>query len=139
MHRDFNPVAMLAAIEKEQINAIAAVPVMLQSALAVPNIRDYNFSSLEFISYGASPMSPALLRQCLDVFDCKFAHGYGQTEVTTALTFLPLEGHSRALVDKPELLNSCGMDGFLQFMGMGQNSKQLCAGWAKTRNMQIIG
>ena len=108
IHRDFNPVAMLEAIENERINTIAAVPVMLQLALAVPNVRDYDLSSLEFVTYGASPMSPELLRQCLDVFDCKFAHGYGQTEATTALTFLPPEGHRRALVDKPELLSSCG-------------------------------
>ena len=53
-------------------------------------------------------MSPDLLKQCLEVFDCKFAHGYGQTEATTALTFLPPEGHQRALADKPELLKSCG-------------------------------
>ncbi|NKI19237.1 long-chain-fatty-acid--CoA ligase [Spongiibacter sp. KMU-166] len=108
IHRDFNPVAMLEAIGRERITLMSAVPVMLQFALAVPNVRDYDFSSLEFISYGASPMSPDLLKQCLEVFDCKFAHGYGQTEATTALTFLPPEGHQRALADKPELLKSCG-------------------------------
>ena len=60
------------------------------------------------MNYGASPISVDLLTRCLEVFDCEFYQGYGQTEATTALTFLTHDDHMRALESKPELLRSCG-------------------------------
>lgn len=108
IHRDFNPQAMVETISAEGISAMAAVPVMLQFALMVPDLDKYDFSSLKLISYGGSPLAPSLLKQCVDVFGCEFAQGYGQTEATTAITFLTPADHRRAMAEKPELLTSCG-------------------------------
>ncbi len=109
IHSDYDPVGMIETLSKENITSVAVVPVMLQFSLAcVPNIKDYDFSSLKWINYGASPISAELLKQCIDIFGCEFYQGYGQTEATTALTFLTADDHLRALKDKPELLRSCG-------------------------------
>lgn len=109
IHADYNPVGMIETLAKENIAGVTVVPVMLQfSLMMVPNIRDYDFSHLKRISYGASPISEDLLRQCLDIFKCQFVQAYGQTEATAALTCLTQDDHERALREKPDLLRSCG-------------------------------
>lgn len=129
IHRDFNPQAMVETIAAEGIVAMAAVPVMLQFALMVPDIGNYDFSSLQLISYGGSPLAPSLLKQCVDVFGCDFAQGYGQTEATTAITFLTPADHRRAMEEKPELLTSCGKPVIgTELKIIGDNGETLPAG-----------
>jgi acyl-CoA synthetase (AMP-forming)/AMP-acid ligase II len=109
LHRDYDPVGMIETLANDNITYVSVVPVMLQFSLAcVPDIEVYDFSNLRWINYGASPISVDLLKRCLEVFDCEFYQGYGQTESTTALTFLTNDDHVRALTGKPELLRSCG-------------------------------
>jgi len=109
IHSDYDPTGMIETLANDDIHTVALIPVMLQFSLAmVPNIKDYDFSSLHTISYGASPISETLLRECIDVFGCDFTQGYGQTEATMALTFLTADDHRRALAGKPDLLRSCG-------------------------------
>lgn len=106
---DYDPVGMIEALASEKINSVAVIPVMLQFAMMmVPNIREYDLSALHTISYGGSPMAASLLEECIDVFDCDFIQGYGQTEATMALTFLTAEDHRKALGGEPGLLRSCG-------------------------------
>ncbi|CAA0079014.1 Long-chain-fatty-acid--CoA ligase FadD13 [Zhongshania aliphaticivorans] len=109
IHRDYDPVGMIETLAKERISTVAVIPVMLQFSLAmVPNIKDYDFSALHSINYGASPISETLLQQGMEAFGCDFIQGYGQTESTMALTFLTAEDHKKALAGRPELLRSCG-------------------------------
>ena len=54
------------------------------------------------IRSGTAPISPDLLRRCIDIFKCKFCQIYGLTETTGPFTCLPFEHH----VD--EKLLSCG-------------------------------
>jgi acyl-CoA synthetase (AMP-forming)/AMP-acid ligase II len=109
IHRDYDPVGMVETLSKEHIATVAVIPVMLQFSLAmVPNIKDYDFSELHTINYGASPISESLLKECMDAFGCDFVQGYGQTEATMGLTFLTAEDHHKALAGRPELLRSCG-------------------------------
>lgn len=110
IHRDYDPVRMITDIPKHKITAMTAIPVMLQFSLACfDNIREFDFSSLRCISYGASPISESLLKECIDIFECDFAQGYGQTEASGCLTMLTPLDHKRALAEeKPELLRSCG-------------------------------
>lgn len=109
IHRDYDPVGMIETLANDRINVVAVIPVMLQfSMMMVPNIKDYDFSHLHTINYGASPIPESLLKECMDTFGCDFVQGYGQTEATMALAFLTAEDHRRALASEPELLRSCG-------------------------------
>ena len=109
IHRDYDPVGMIETLANERITTVAVIPVMLQFSLAmVPDMSGYDFSALKTINYGGSPISESLLRQCIEVFDCDFVQGYGQTEATMALTFLTAGDHRRALAGQPGLLRSCG-------------------------------
>jgi acyl-CoA synthetase (AMP-forming)/AMP-acid ligase II len=109
LHRQFEPLKIVDDIERCGVNTLFLVPAMIQAVLStVPDIRQRDFSSLKQMTYGASPISPSLLSEAIAVFDCHFYQLYGMTETTGAVIALLPEDHQRAMVDQPELLQSCG-------------------------------
>lgn len=106
---DFHPLEVVKALSEHRIFNAALVPAMIQACLVhVPNIATYDFSSLKYLCYGASPISEQTLRQALTVFKCSFVQIYGMTETTVAITGLLAEHHLTALAQKPQLLLSAG-------------------------------
>ena len=105
--RDVNPAEMLTWIEKYRITHAFMVPVLLQFALAMPNIATEDFSSLELIVYGASPISEAVLEGAIKAFKCPFMQVYGLTETTGVVTVLGPEDHDLSSANKGRL-RSCG-------------------------------
>ena len=105
--RDVDPSAMLTLIEKHRITHGFVVPVLLQFALAMPNIGTTDFSSLELIAYGASPISEAVLEGSIKAFKCPFMQVYGLTETTGVVTVLGPEDHDLSSANKGRL-RSCG-------------------------------
>lgn len=106
---DFNPAEVVRALSEERIALTTLVPAMVQACLvAVPDVAQRRYDTLRFISYGGSPISEQTLRRALEVFGCEFGQGYGMTETSAVLTYLPPTDHLRALREKPELLISAG-------------------------------
>lgn len=83
------------------------VPAVLAVLLGMPGAREMDFSSVEVISYGASPIPPKVLAGCLDVFGANFLGLYGMTEASGIVTALPPEAHRDA--SHPERLLSVGL------------------------------
>jgi long-chain acyl-CoA synthetase len=104
----FEPVATLAAIERERVTHALLVPTMINFVLQVPNLADYDLSSLRYVTYGASPIAPEVLRQAMRAFGCDFGQGYGLTEAAPLLTVLSAADHRRAIAGDERLLASCG-------------------------------
>jgi len=92
--RDFDPGRILDLIESEKINKLFLVPSALQAIVNHPRARQIDYSHVKYISYGASPIPLALLRECVEVFGCGFVQMYGMTETTGAIVALPPEDHS---------------------------------------------
>ena len=86
------------------------MPVVLQFMLMVPGVEDADFSSLQIIVYGASPISDEVLARSIEVFKCKFWQAYGMTETTGTVVNLPPEDHD---LNGPNThrLRSCGVAG----------------------------
>jgi long-chain acyl-CoA synthetase len=91
--RDFNPMEALEVIPRERIAKMFMVPAALQFVIRTPRAREIDYSSLSHILYGASPMPVDLLRECMDVFGCRFVQQYGMTETTGTVTYLPPQDH----------------------------------------------
>jgi acyl-CoA synthetase (AMP-forming)/AMP-acid ligase II len=83
------------------------VPAVVQLLLNTPGVEDADFSSLELLSYGASPIGDALLRQALAVFGCNFMQVYGMTETSGTVVALQPEDHHPD-GEGAKLLRSCG-------------------------------
>ena len=106
---DFIPQQVVDAIISNDRCDIVLVPAMIQAILAfVPNIQDYDFSSLKRITYGASPISLETLQTALKIFKCDFVQGFGMTELSCMVLCLQPSDHERALAGEPNLLRSCG-------------------------------
>ena len=108
LHRVFDPVQLVDDMERYPVTAIFMVPAMIMAVLQIPGVEQRNFSKLQQIFYGASPISETVLRRAMEVFQCDFVQMYGMTETTGTVVNLSPEDHRLALAGKPELLRSCG-------------------------------
>ncbi len=100
---EFSPAAVIQLIERERIAHVFLVPAMIQMMLQAPEIEGADLSSLRSVSYGASPISEAVLSAATARFGCGFNQFYGMTETTGAGTTLQADQHT------PDLLRSCGV------------------------------
>ncbi len=99
----FEPLAVMEAIQKEKVTCTLLVPTMINMVINHPAVKEYDFSSMRIVFYGASPIAPDVLKRAIDVFDCDFIQLYGMTEAGPILTILLPEDHK-----KPELLSAAG-------------------------------
>jgi len=104
MRDGFDPDAVLRTIARERINFVLLVPTMIYVLLAHPALDRSDLSSLEYLLYGASPMSPSRLLEGLERIGPVFAQLYGQTECYP-VSVLRKADHDRA---RPDLFLSCG-------------------------------
>jgi long-chain acyl-CoA synthetase len=58
-----------------------------------PRARQIDYRALRYVLYGASPIPLDLLRECVEVFGCKFAQMYGMTETTGTIVALDAADH----------------------------------------------
>jgi long-chain acyl-CoA synthetase len=105
--RDVNPAEIVTLIGKHRITHGFLVPVLLQFMLMVPDVDKADYSSLELIAYGASPISEEVLAASIKTFKTNFMQVYGLTETTGATTILMPEDHDLE-GPKKKLLRSCG-------------------------------
>lgn len=110
MVKAFEPKAVLETVQRHKPTSTLWVPTMINLLVNHPNIGDFDLSSLKQIYYGASPISPALLRRAVDIFGCDFVQLYGMTEGGPILTIHYPEDHRQGLSnpDKEYLLKSAG-------------------------------
>jgi acyl-CoA synthetase (AMP-forming)/AMP-acid ligase II len=104
--RDFIPQDVLKTIIEEHINTAFLVPAALLFLTSLPESQGADYSALKNIAYGASPITPELLKRSIQTFNCRFTQVYGLTETTGAVTFLQHEDHVG------ERFLSCGRSGF---------------------------
>lgn len=102
---EFDVEAVLAAIGRHRISKIALVPAMIQRLLASPNARTTDYSRINLIFYGTSPIETDLLREATEVFGCGFAQGYGASETGGGVVALTPDDHR---VDGGRLLPAAG-------------------------------
>ena len=91
--REYDPNTALDFIENYGISKIFMVPAALQILLNHPRVEDADFSKLNFIYYGASPIPLSLMRESIRVFGCEFVQMYGMTETSGTIVALPPEDH----------------------------------------------
>lgn len=91
-------------IEQHRITITFVAPAMLAMMLAERWTTRDTFRSLRKVTYGGSPISPALLRRCIEGLDCGFAQMYASAESGSVVTCL---GPSEHVPGNPKL-NSAG-------------------------------
>jgi acyl-CoA synthetase (AMP-forming)/AMP-acid ligase II len=91
----FDPVAVMAAIERDRVTNVLLVPTMIQALVDHPDRESYDLTSLTTVVYGASPITEALLRRAMDALPgTDLIQVYGMTELGL-ITLLDGEDHRR--------------------------------------------
>ncbi len=82
LHREVDPAAIVRDIPAHKITHAFIVPAVIQFMQLVPGASDADYSSLELVLYGASPISEQVLIGAMATFGEIFMQAYGLTETT---------------------------------------------------------
>jgi long-chain acyl-CoA synthetase len=94
MIQGFTPEGMMAVVQKEHVTDVLLVPTMIQMLVDHPAIGSYDLSSLKNITYGASPISEAVLGRAMAALpNAQFTQAYGMTELSPIATLLHWKEH----------------------------------------------
>jgi long-chain acyl-CoA synthetase len=105
--RDVDMQEILQVIPEHGVTHTIFVPAVLQFLLAQPNIDEIDFSSLQSVTYGASPITEEVLVKSMKTFKAKFFQVYGLTETTGGVTMLHPDEHDPG-GPRSDFLRSCG-------------------------------
>lgn len=97
-------------IRDEKCTHVNLVPTILGWILNLPNLDEFDLSSLRLITYAGSPMAPEVLKNAILKFGNIFAQAYGLTEAAPLVSFLMEEDHVLE-GPKAKLLSSAGREG----------------------------
>jgi len=93
----FEPTASMAAIEREGVTDMLIVPTMIQMMLDHPERQNFDLGSLRHVVYGGSPISETLLARLMEAVPAvNLMQGYGMTELSGCVTYLPARYHTGA-------------------------------------------
>lgn len=101
--------AILAAIPRFAITHTFLPPTVIYDLLAEPSVGRFDYSSLRYFMYGASPVAPEKLRQAVETFGPVMCQVYGQTETAMPTTCLsPADHFEDGEIASERRLSSCG-------------------------------
>lgn len=80
VHRQFEPAAVIASLDREAITHVLLAPTMVHMVLQEPCLADHSFASLRSIIYSAAPMPSNVLRRGMEVFGPIFLQMLGSSE-----------------------------------------------------------
>jgi fatty-acyl-CoA synthase len=91
LRRRFDPEGTLQAVRESRADVLAAVPVMIQRILALPDqtLAQYDLSSLRITSLSGSALPGELALEWMDRFGDSVYNLYGSTEVAYATIATP--------------------------------------------------
>ena len=93
---DFSPKDFLSSIDDFGVTVTVVVPSMLSALLDSGLISNYQLSSLQLLTYGASPMPERMLDEIMKALPhVDFLQSYGMTELSPVATMLPPEMHRK--------------------------------------------
>ncbi|HEX4183002.1 MAG TPA: long-chain-fatty-acid--CoA ligase, partial [Caulobacteraceae bacterium] len=102
--REIVPQQLLETLERERIAYAFLVPAVINMLLQTPGVAEADFSHLEQMYYGASPIAEDVLKRAIERFGCGFTQLYGLTETIGGGAALSFADHDAAR-DK---LRACG-------------------------------
>jgi acyl-CoA synthetase (AMP-forming)/AMP-acid ligase II len=105
---EFDPAAVLDAIEHRGGTATALVPTMVTRLLALPDCQPDRTRGLRMLGYAGAPMAPDQIRQAYARITANLVQYYGLVEAIPPVTVLDAAGHARGLAGEEHLLSSAG-------------------------------
>jgi acyl-CoA synthetase (AMP-forming)/AMP-acid ligase II len=90
---EFEAQSILRIIHTRQVTRLLLVPAALQMLARTREAALTDFSRVRYIYYGGSPISPAVLQECMAMFGCGFDKSSGATHTAGVAVCLGPEDH----------------------------------------------
>jgi len=91
----FNAKEMAKNIQKYKPTMTAVVPTILTALSNLPDIENYDFTSLKAVWVGAAPLTKTIKENFENKAKCRVIEGYGLTEAVTAIMANPYYGKQK--------------------------------------------
>ena len=91
----FNAKEMAKNIQKYKPTMTAVVPTILTALSNLPDIENYDFTSLKAVWVGAAPLTKKIKENFENKARCRVIEGYGLTEAVTAIMANPYFGKQK--------------------------------------------
>jgi acyl-CoA synthetase (AMP-forming)/AMP-acid ligase II len=119
----FSPESFCETVERERVTHTVLVPTMLSLLSQFPELNEYDLTSLEYVGYGGSPISPELIHRARKALPgVRLIQVYGLSE-SGFLTGLKDHEHT------DERLNSCGRScPGIEVRAVDESGKEVAAG-----------
>jgi fatty-acyl-CoA synthase len=91
MVRRFESAAVCRLIQEQRATNMSLVPTMAAALLGVPNLGEFDFSSMRFVFMGGAPSTPQLIEGMEKAFGCRCVAGYGLTETAPVVSISRLK------------------------------------------------
>jgi fatty-acyl-CoA synthase len=98
----FNPAQMLELIQKEKVTISNWVPTIASIVLSMPEVDNYDYSSLRGLVFAASPFPPSLQQKVKEKFSPNIYEFYGLQETGLLTQIRPADKER-----KPESVGAC--------------------------------
>jgi acyl-CoA synthetase (AMP-forming)/AMP-acid ligase II len=103
----FDALEVMEAIEQHRVSHLFLPPTALYVLTDHPRVREFDYSSLRYLIYGAAPSSPQRIALAISIFGEVLTHSYAQTEAL-AISYLAPVSHRPADCRTRHLMFSCG-------------------------------
>ncbi|WP_406279131.1 class I adenylate-forming enzyme family protein [Embleya sp. NBC_00896] len=103
--RRYEPAELAAVVREFEVTNLSLAPTMIDALLDHVREGDGLRERIRSISYGASPITPDLIRRVDELLGCGLDQGYGMTELSGNAVFLAAADH------RPELYAAAGRPG----------------------------
>ncbi|MFI5952638.1 long-chain-fatty-acid--CoA ligase [Cryptosporangium sp. NPDC051539] len=90
---EVTPAGMIGAIVGHRATHVIMVPTVMQLFISSPEASSADYSSVEWVVYGGSPISESVMVGAQRVFGAKLAQSYGLTETIGVTTLLGADDH----------------------------------------------
>ncbi|MFE3199842.1 class I adenylate-forming enzyme family protein [Embleya sp. NPDC059237] len=109
--RRYLPAELAAVVREFEVTSLSLAPTMIDALLDHVREGDGLRERIRSISYGASPITPELIRRVDGLLGCGLGQGYGMTELSGNAVFLNAADHRNAASDRPHLYAAAGRPG----------------------------
>ncbi len=90
---EVTPQSMLGLLVGHRATHVIMVPTVMQMVIANPQAAAADYSSVEHLVYGGSPISETVMLRSQEIFGAKLSQSYGLTETIGVATILRPEDH----------------------------------------------
>jgi len=87
MIRKFDPEETMEIIQREKVTRFYIIPTMVNAILALPNLKDYDVSSVRRILIGGAPPPTGMIERVENTFSALTSSAFGMTEASPLIAW----------------------------------------------------